>query len=193
VYYGIGFTGGINYLIMTGFIISTAAVIIQTISDAQMDIFRKSDPINNISKIKRPENKIPDSNIAYDNIPGCSIGGNNISGITSRENDNGRKINYSKNSNIDMGLWRHSRHPNYFGEVLFWWGLWIMQMGINPQKWITVAGPVIMVFLFVFISIPMMEKHVIESKPDYLLYKKRVSMLIPWFRIKIDSSKINVK
>jgi steroid 5-alpha reductase family enzyme len=193
VYYSIGFTGGINYLIITGFIISTAAVIIQTISDAQMDIFRKSDPINNISKINRPEYKVPDSNIAYDNIPGHSIGGNNISGINSRENDIGRKINYPKNSNIDMGLWRHSRHPNYFGEVLFWWGLWVMQMGINPQKWITVAGPVIMVFLFVFISIPMMEKHIIESKPDYLLYKKRVSMLIPWFRIKIDSSKINVK
>jgi steroid 5-alpha reductase family enzyme len=136
VYYSIGFEGRINYLIITGFIISAAAVIIQTISDAQMDLFRKSG-----------------------------------------------------SGNIDIGLWRHSRHPNYFGEVMFWWGLWIMQMGINPQKWITVAGPVIITLLFVFISIPMMEKHVIESKPDYLMYKKHVSMLIPWFRVKTDKSK----
>ena len=133
VYYSIGFAGKVNYLIIIGFIISIAAVIVQTISDAQMDLFRKS-----------------------------STGGN-----------------------IDLGLWRLSRHPNYFGEVLFWWGLWIMQMGINPQKWITVAGPVVMALLFVFISIPMMERHVIESKPDYLLYKKQVAMLIPWCRKKL--------
>jgi steroid 5-alpha reductase family enzyme len=136
VYYSIGFEGRINYIIITGFIISAAAVIIQTISDAQMDLFRKS---------------------------------------------------YS--GNIDKGLWRHSRHPNYFGEVMLWWGLWIIQMGINPQKWITVAGPVVMTLLFVFISIPMMEKHIIESKPDYLMYKKQVSMLIPWFRVKTIKSK----
>ena len=136
VYYSIGFEGEINYLIITGFIVSSAAVLVQSLSDAQMDLFRKSN-----------------------------------------------------SGNIDKGLWRYSRHPNYFGEVMFWWGLWIMQMGINPQKWITVAGPVIMVFLFVFISIPMMEKHIIESKPDYFLYKKQVSMLIPWFRIKTAKSK----
>jgi steroid 5-alpha reductase family enzyme len=136
VYYCIGFVGRINYIIIIGFIISTSAVIIQTISDAQMDLFRKSG-----------------------------------------------------SGNIDKGLWRHSRHPNYFGEVMFWWGLWIIQMGINPQKWITIAGPVVMTLLFVFVSIPMMEKHVIESKPDYLMYKKQVSILIPWFRVKTSKSK----
>jgi steroid 5-alpha reductase family enzyme len=136
VYYCIGFAGRINYLTIIGFIVSASSVIVQTISDAQMDLFRKS---------------------------GFGI--------------------------IDKGLWRHSRHPNYFGEVMFWWGLWIMQMGINPQKWITVAGPVVMTLLFVFISIPMMEKHIIESKPDYLMYQKQVSMLIPWFRVKASKSK----
>jgi steroid 5-alpha reductase family enzyme len=140
VYYSIGFAGGINYLIIIGFFISAAAVLIQTVSDARMDLFRKND-----------------------------------------------------SGNIDKGLWRYSRHPNYFGEVMFWWGLWIMQMGINLQKWITVVGPVVMVFLFVFISIPMMEKHMIESKPDYLAYKKQVSMLIPWFRIKTGTSRISIK
>ena len=156
LYYSIGYVGRINYLILIGLIISAAAVIIQTISDAQMDLFRKNNAKNNNVKM----------NTVNKNIT---------------------------TTYIDKGLWRHSRHPNYFGEVMLWWGLWIIQMGINPQKWITVAGPIVMTLLFVFISIPMMEKHIIESKPDYLLYKKRVSMLIPWFRIKIDSLKINIK
>jgi len=193
VYYSIGFAGGINCLIITGFIISTAAVIIQTISDAQMDFFRKSNARNITSKINITENRIPDNSSGDKNTPERSIGGNSIPGITSKGNGTDGKIIYPKNSNIDMGLWRHSRHPNYFGEVMFWWGLWIMQMGINPQKWITVAGPVVIVFLFVFISIPMMENHVIKSKPDYLMYKKQVSMLIPWFRTKTGTSKISVK
>ena len=156
VYYGVGFGGGINYLIIIGFILSTAAVLIQTVSDAQMDLFRKSIIRNNTLKINTTENN-----------------------ISAR--------------NIDKGLWRYSRHPNYFGEILFWWGLWIMQMGVNPQRWITAAGPVVVTFLFVFISIPMMEKHIIESKPDYLLYKKQVSMLILWFRVKTGISKNNTK
>jgi steroid 5-alpha reductase family enzyme len=147
VYYSIGLDAEINYLIITGFIVSASAVLIQAISDAQMDLFRKSNAGNNTAKMDTVKN--------------------NISA-----------------NNIDKGLWRYSRHPNYFGEVMFWWGLWIMQMGINPEKWMTVAGPVVMVLLFVFISIPMMERHIIESRPDYLMYKKQVSMLIPWFRVK---------
>lgn len=149
VYYSIGFSGGINYLIIIGFIISVAAIIIQTVSDARMDLFRKSNLANS-----------------------------------------GKDISL-KSRYIDKGLWRYSRHPNYFGEVMFWWGLWIMQMGINPQKWITIAGPVIMTLLFIFISIPMMERHIIESKPDYLIYKKRVAMLIPWFRKKSGSNSVS--
>lgn len=80
---------------------------------------------------------------------------------------------------INTGLWKHSRHPNYLGEISLWWGIWIMLMGISPQYWITVIGPVAMTSLFVFISIPMMEKHVLQKRPTYIEYKKTVPMLIP--------------
>lgn len=195
VYYSVGFDGKINYLIIIGFIVSAASVIIQTISDAQMDFFRKSNLRNesnagyNTVKLSSSESVIFDSAGASNNTPERSFGGNSISGINSRQNDTERKRIYPKNSNIDTGLWRHSRHPNYFGEVMFWWGLWIMQMGINPLKWITVAGPLVLVLLFVFVSIPMMERHVIESKPDYKMYKKQVSMIVPWFRAKTGTTK----
>lgn len=89
-----------------------------------------------------------------------------------------------KGQNIDEGLWRYSRHPNYLGEVSLWWGIWLMQMGIVPALWYTVAGPVAMTILFTCISIPMMEKRLLSTRPAYAAYKKKVSMLIPWFRTK---------
>lgn len=81
---------------------------------------------------------------------------------------------------IDTGLWKYSRHPNYLGEVSLWWGIWLMQMGVAPEYWLTVVGPIAMTVLFVFISIPMMEKHVIAKRPSYAQYIKTVPMLIPW-------------
>lgn len=88
------------------------------------------------------------------------------------------------NEFIDRGLWRYCRHPNYFAEVLFWWGIWILQMGINPKIWMTIIGPIVVTILFIFISIPMMEKHILSSKPSYSVYQRQVAMFIFWFRTK---------
>ena len=81
----------------------------------------------------------------------------------------------------NVGLWKYSRHPNYFGEITFWGGLFIMAYGINPgENLIYGIGFLGMVLLFAFVSIPMMEKRQI-SKPGYAEYRKQVSMLVPWF------------
>lgn len=88
----------------------------------------------------------------------------------------------NKGKCIDCGLWKYSRHPNYLGEVSMWWGIWIMQMGAAPDLWYTVAGPVMMTALFVFISIPMMENHVKGKRPGYEDYEKQVPMLLPSIR-----------
>lgn len=82
---------------------------------------------------------------------------------------------------ISTGLWKYSRHPNYFGEVIFWWGLWIMMFGVNKQFWWTVTGAFSITLMFVFISIPMIEKKIIQTRPEYKEYQKKVSMLFPWF------------
>jgi len=105
-----------------------------------------------------------------------------IQSFADKQMDFFRQNKSFKNQCIDKGLWRYSRHPNYFGEVLFWWGIWLMQMGAVPQIWATVIGPVVMTLLFLFISIPMMEKYILTSKSSYGSYKKQVSMFIPWFR-----------
>jgi steroid 5-alpha reductase family enzyme len=81
----------------------------------------------------------------------------------------------------NIGLWSYSRHPNYFGEITFWGGLFVMAYGINPEaNLIYGIGFLSMVILFVFVSIPMMEKRQMH-KAGYSEYKKKVSMLVPWF------------
>lgn len=85
---------------------------------------------------------------------------------------------------INRGLWKHSRHPNYLGEILFWWGIWIFVLGTQPQNWLTVVGPLAITCLFVFVSIPMMEKRNMLRRPTYSEQQKKVSVLIPWFKSK---------
>lgn len=94
-----------------------------------------------------------------------------------RQMDSFKKNGSNRGRPIDRGLWRYSRHPNYLGEISFWWGIWLMQIWIYPQAWWTVAGPVLMTLLFVLISIPMMERHILETRPDYRDYQKKVSVL----------------
>ncbi|MCQ2285130.1 MAG: DUF1295 domain-containing protein [Bacteroidales bacterium] len=79
-----------------------------------------------------------------------------------------------------VGLWKHGRHPNYFGEISMWWGIWIMFVSVNGfsnHLWYLV-GPVAMTCLFLFISIPLMEKRQLQNKPGYAQYKKETRMLI---------------
>ncbi len=82
----------------------------------------------------------------------------------------------------EEGLWAHSRHPNYFGEVFFWWGLYLFALAASPAYWWTVIGPAAMTLLFLFISIPMMEEREEKRKPGYSEYKSRTSAFIPWFK-----------
>ncbi|MHA1198754.1 MAG: DUF1295 domain-containing protein [Candidatus Heimdallarchaeaceae archaeon] len=85
---------------------------------------------------------------------------------------------------LDTGLWGLSRHPNYFGEISFWWGIYFFGLAADTSYWWTIAGPVAMVILFMVVSIPMMEKRLKKRYPKYEDYQKRVSMIIPWFKKK---------
>jgi len=59
---------------------------------------------------------------------------------------------------LDSGLWAVSRHPNYLGEVLFWWGLWLFGLAADPAWWWTVVGPLAITALFALVSVPLMER-----------------------------------
>lgn len=79
------------------------------------------------------------------------------------------------------GLWAYSRHPNYFGEILFWWGLYVFALAAGPGYWWTVVGPVSITVLFLFVSLPMMEKRHALRRPTYREETKNISICIPWF------------
>ncbi|MFW9929974.1 MAG: DUF1295 domain-containing protein [Candidatus Thorarchaeota archaeon] len=83
---------------------------------------------------------------------------------------------------IKKGLWKFSRHPNYLGEIMFWWGIYLFALGITLSYWWMIIGPISITILFNVVSIPLMEKRNMMKKPNYLEYKKRVSRLIPWVR-----------
>ena len=77
----------------------------------------------------------------------------------------------------DTGLWRRGRHPNYFGEISMWWGVWIMYASLCGLDWL-VLGPIAMTALFLFISIPLMESRQLANKPTYTAYRSRTRILI---------------
>ena len=77
----------------------------------------------------------------------------------------------------NVGLWKHGRHPNYFGEIQFWWGVWIMYASQNGFD-MYIGGAIAMTALFLGISIPLMEKRQLANKPGYAEYRKQTRMLI---------------
>lgn len=83
-----------------------------------------------------------------------------------------------------VGLWSRSRHPNYLGEILMWWGVYMIFLTISPNghSWPFILLPAIGALantcLFVFISIPMMERRQLSNKPGYADYRKNVRMLV---------------
>ena len=83
---------------------------------------------------------------------------------------------------MKTGLWAYSRHPNYFGEWLFWAGLALFGIAAVPSAWWWVLpGSVAMLVMFLVASIPMIDKRSVERRPEYEAHMARVSGFVPWF------------
>ena len=81
---------------------------------------------------------------------------------------------------LSTGLWRYSRHPNYFGDAVFWWG--IFGVAAVHGGWWTVFAPLIMTGLLLKVSgVPLLEDRMIETRPEYRDYVRRTPAFIPWF------------
>jgi len=86
----------------------------------------------------------------------------------------------NKGKNITTGLWRISRHPNYLGEILTWWGLFFFGLAVGMEFWWTIAGPFAITIMFLFASIPMIEQRHLEKRPTYSDYIAKTPMLLPF-------------
>lgn len=81
---------------------------------------------------------------------------------------------------MDLGLWRYSRHPNYFGNFLLWWGIGVMALAAGG--WWTLAGPALLTFLLLRVSgVSLLESTITERRPGYREYMRRTSAFVPWF------------
>jgi len=81
---------------------------------------------------------------------------------------------------MNTGLWRYTRHPNYFGEAVLWWGLGLI--GVAAGGWLGLVGPAIITFLLIRVSgVAMLEKTLKETKPGYADYIARTPAFFPRF------------
>lgn len=83
---------------------------------------------------------------------------------------------------LTEGVWAWSRHPNYFGELSFWWGLYLFGVAAGGWRpaWM-ISGALAMTALFNFVSVPLIEARMRKRRSDYAQVEARVSRLIPWF------------
>ena len=92
-----------------------------------------------------------------------------------REGDN-------RGKSIRRGLWVYSRHPNYLGEIATWWGLFLFALAAGRQWWWTGVGALAITLMFVFVSVPMMERRACATREGYAEYRASTPMLLPRLR-----------
>ena len=91
-----------------------------------------------------------------------------------------RKDPKNKGKVLDTGLWRYTRHPNYFGDACVWWGLYLIAAETAPGLW-SIMGPIFLTFTLTrWSGIGITEKAVAESRVGYADYVRRTSPFIPW-------------
>lgn len=84
---------------------------------------------------------------------------------------------------MNRGLWKWTRHPNYFGDFLIWWGHWLLSMGVSDYAatWWSIISPLLMSFLLIRVSgVALLEKAMKARSPEYVAYIERTSAFFPW-------------
>ncbi len=89
---------------------------------------------------------------------------------------------------MDQGLWRYTRHPNYFGEACIWWAFWLF--ALSAGAWWTVVSPILMTALLLRVSgVALLEKDIAERRPAYVDYAARTNAFIPGPRRSVPATR----
>lgn len=81
---------------------------------------------------------------------------------------------------LKTGIWKYSRHPNYFGEVGFWWGIALFGIAVNMSYYWTLLGAIVINLMFVFISIPLMDNRSLKRRVQYREHMRHTNGLLPF-------------
>ena len=99
-----------------------------------------------------------------------SVGDFQMARFQARSDSDGKVMN--------EGLWRYTRHPNYFGDFCVWWGIYLI--AANANSWWTIASPILMTFLLLKVSgVALLEGEIEERRPEYAKYKRRTNAFFP--------------
>ena len=91
-----------------------------------------------------------------------------------------KRIPQNKGKIMSSGLWKYTRHPNYFGEAVMWWGVFLIALSV-PYGWTAVISPILITFLLLRVSgVTMLEKKYAGNK-EFEAYSKRTNTFFPWF------------
>ena len=90
-----------------------------------------------------------------------------------------RRGNRNPEAILKSGLWARSRHPNYFGEISFWWGIYLFALAADPTYWWTGLGAVAITALFRFVSLPLIENRMLERRPGFADHMRTTPIVIP--------------
>jgi len=82
---------------------------------------------------------------------------------------------------MDQGLWAYSRHPNYFGECLIWWGIFLIALATPSSFWTIISPMIITTVLLKMTGVTLMEKAIVHTRPGYRDYIARTNAFVPWF------------
>jgi len=91
-----------------------------------------------------------------------------------------RRSNRKPGEILASGVWSWSRHPNYFGEMGFWWSLFFFGLAADPNYAWTGIGALAITAMFRFFSLPMMEERSLERRPGYAEHTRKTSLVVPW-------------
>ncbi|TFG21001.1 MAG: DUF1295 domain-containing protein [Promethearchaeota archaeon] len=108
-----------------------------------------------------------------------AVGAVFIEGIADAQLHRFVKNRTDKGQIMNQGLWSRSRHPNYFGEVTFWFGMYFFGLGTTYSSWWVIIGPIAIAILFLTYSIPVMDKYQLSKKEAYKEYMAKTPAFIP--------------
>lgn len=83
----------------------------------------------------------------------------------------------------NRGLWHVSRHPNIWGEMMLWWGIFLIMLSLNGALWLLLLGPLALFLINQYYRIPKLEKEWIENNSQYVLYQQKTNLLFPFSKL----------
>lgn len=134
----------------------------------------------------------PPSSLSIINYLGIALalGGMAIEAIADYQMAQFRSVPQNSDKVLNAGLWRFSRHPNYFGDAIMWWGIFFTAFDSYTRIW-AVLGPITMTYLLRYLSgVPLLEKKLKHTKPGYHAYREETSAFFPMPKFGRSAEKI---